>query len=263
MDETHVQVLKEKGRKAQSRSYMWVMVGLDPGKVAVIFEYSASRSSKVAAELLEDFKGTLVSDGYAGYASVAQSLDLRHGGCWDHCRRYFEKAFKEVDKAEGLAAEGLRQIQQVYAVERRLQDKTEKERYIGRNLYSRSILRHLRRWLDRKINTVPPKTGTGKALNYMFNEWERLVTFLEDGNIPISNEKAENAIRPFVIGRKNWLFSNSVKGAQASASIYSLVETSKANHIEPHAYLNKIFSELPNMSTLDEIETLLPWNVKI
>lgn len=262
MDETHIQVLKEKGRKTQSRSFMWVMVGLDPRKTAVIFEYSASRSAEVALGLLEDFQGVLVSDGYAGYKSVAKSLDIRHAGCWDHARRYSEKAHKALDKSEGLAAEGLRYIQMLYAVERRYKEASVKQRHIARHLYSRSTLHHLRQWLDRNINKVPPKSGTGKALSYLFNEWDNLVVFLEGGHIPISNEKAENAIRPFVVGRKNWLFSASTQGADASAAIYSLVETAKANGIEPHAYLERVFEDLPGMSTLEEIETLLPWNLK-
>ena len=259
MDETHIQVLKEKGRKAQSKSFMWVMVGLDPKKTAVIFEYSPSRSAEVALGLLEGFKGTLVSDGYAGYKSVASSLDIRHAGCWDHSRRYFEKAAKTL-KSGGLAAEGLQYIQMLYSVERRYKASGPKQLYIARNLYTRSILRHLRQWLDRNINKIPPKSGTGKALNYLFNEWNNLVVFLEDGHIPISNEKAENAIRPFVIGRKAWLFSASTQGAHASAAIYSLVETAKANGIEPHAYLERIFTDLPNVSTIEEIENLLPWS---
>ena len=230
--------------------------------MAVIFEYSPSRSTKVAAELLQEFSGTLISDGYVGYRSVASSLGIGHSGCWDHCRRYFEKAYKGLNKSEGLASEGLAYIQSLYAVEKRYRDKSSTERHRGRSLYTRSIMIHLRRWLDSNINKVPPKSGTGDALHYMFNEWDKLTLYLEDGNIPISNEKAENAIRPFVIGRKNWLFSASVAGANASASLYSLVETAKSNDIEPHAYLERVFTELPKMSTLEEIETLLPWNLR-
>ncbi len=263
MDETHVQVLKEKGRKAQSKSFMWCLVGLDPGKKAVLFEYSPSRSSAIAAELLEGFQGTLITDGYVGYKSVSSSMGIRHAGCWDHARRYFVKAFEGVGKKEGLAAEALRLIAKIYDVERLNREKDSSTRHRARNLYSRSIVNYLKSWLDRNINTVTPRSQTGKALNYLSNEWDRLVIFLEDGAIPISNEKAENAIRPFVVGRKAWLFSTSTEGADASAVIYSLVETAKANKIEPHAYLSKVISALPNMDTLEEIETLLPWNVKI
>ena len=260
MDETHVQVLKEKGRKAQSKSFMWCMVGLDKQKKAVLFEYSPSRSAATANELLYGFSGTLVTDGYSGYKSVSSGLGIRHGGCWDHCRRKFKKAYDGIGQKQGFASQALNIINRLYAVERRYKSLGPKALGIARDLYSRAILKNLKRWLDVNINSVPPKSQTGQALSYLYNEWDYLTTFLEDSSIPISNETAENAIRPFVVGRKAWLFSASVNGAEASAAIYSLVESAKVSGIEPHAYLLKVFSSLPNMTTLQEIETLLPWN---
>ncbi|MEJ2756084.1 MAG: IS66 family transposase [Gammaproteobacteria bacterium] len=260
MDETHVQVLKEKGKKASSRSFMWVMVGHDSGKKAVIFEYSSSRKSEVALRMLQEFEGTLVSDGYSAYPFVARVLGLRHAGCWDHARRKFIEAAKGIKGEQGLAVEALNLINALYRVERNYKDEGVEQLHRARSIYSWSILRHLRKWLDRHLPDITPRSQTGKAMHYLANEWERLVVFLEDGCIPVSNQAAENAVRPFVIGRKAWLFSASTKGAEASASLYSLVETAKANGIEPFSYLKKIFTELPAAETIEDIEKLLPWH---
>jgi transposase len=135
------------------------------------------------------------------------------------------------------------------------------ERHEQRQRLTRPILDEIRTWLDQVFPQVPPTSATGKALHYLHNEWSKLVRYLDDGRLEIDNNAAENAIRPFVLGRKNWLFSDSVHGVKASANLYSLIETAKANRLEPYAYLRYLFTELPKAHSVEQIEALLPENV--
>lgn len=136
---------------------------------------------------------------------------------------------------------------------------TATERAAYRTHHAQPVLDTLRDWLDQSLPQVPPKTTVGKALNYLRNEWEKLIVYIDDGRLMIDNNGAENAIRPFVIGRKNWLFSHSVTGVNASANLYSLIETAKANGLEPYAYLRNVFTELPRATSVEAFEALLPW----
>lgn len=261
VDETRVQVLKEPGRKAEAQSFMWVIRSTE--HPAVLFHYSPSRSGDVAKNLLEGFKGALMVDGYEGYRAVCEGNALVRLGCWAHARRGFVEARKTYPEGKtGLADEVLAHIQALYRVEQEAKDKPPDERLALRSERSVPILQHLRQWLDHHKDRIVPKSLLGKAVHYLAHQWVHLARFVENGHWPIDNNPAENAIRPFVIGRKNWLFSASPKGADASANLYSLIETAKANGIEPHAYLARVFTELPNATTLAEIETLLPWATK-
>ncbi len=262
MDETRVQVLKGTGKKPTAQSFMWVRYRYGP-KPVVLFNFDPSRSAVVARRLLTGFSGHLVTDGYRVYETVASVRgEIVHHGCWDHARRKFDEALKGLKfKEQSIAATGLSLIQALYAVERRVKDKSEKERQRARDLYSRSILAHLERWLNRVNGTVPPKTLTGKALSYLKREWPKLVRYVSTGSVPMSNAMAENAIRPFTIGRKNWLFCDSKYGAEASAILYSVIETAKANGKEPYAYLKHIIAVLPGVKSPDEIDALLPYNL--
>ncbi len=161
------------------------------------------------------------------------------------------------NKKRGKAHRGLALIQKLYRVEKQARTLTSEDRYDHRQRHARPILNELRAWLDEALPQVPPTSATGKALNYLHNEWDKLIRYLDDGRLAIDNG-AENAIRPFVIGRKNWLFSTSVKGVKASANLYSLIETAKANGLEPYAYLRRIFTELPQADSVEAIEALLP-----
>ena len=127
---------------------------------------------------------------------------------------------------------------------------------------AKPIIDHLKQWLEKSIHQVAPKTAIGKALSYLHNQWDRLVGYLDDGHYPIDNNRAENAIRPFVIGRKNWLFSHSQAGAKASANLYSLIETAKANGVNLYDYFKAVLAQLPNANTVEAIEQLLPWEFK-
>ncbi len=260
MDETTVQVLKEPGKTAQSKSYLWLQRGGPPAHPVVLYHYDPGRGASVAKRLLEGFKGYLQTDGYDGYNAAVAANDLTPVGCMAHARRKFADAVKAQgkNKQRGKAHRGLLLIQKLYRVEKQARNLAPEKRQAQRQLHARPILDEMRTWLDQALPQAPPTSATGKALNYLHNEWDKLIRYLDDGRLEIDNNAAENAIRPFVIGRKNWLFSDSVKGVKASANLYSLIETAKANGLEPYAYLRYLFTELPKAQTVDAIEALLP-----
>lgn len=265
MDETTIQVLKEDGRAAQSDSRMWVRRGGPPDQPVILFDYDPSRSGKVAWRLTQDFKGYLQSDGFSGYEAVGKREGVVHVGCLAHARRKFDEALKAqpVGSRGGLALEGLMLIQKIYRIEKAAREAklSPEQRKTLRDSQARPIWDELRRWLDAKRGHVPPQMLTGKAMSYLDNQWSQLVRSLEDGRLEVDNNRCENALRPFVLGRKAWLFSDTPAGAEASARLYGLVETAKANGCEPYAYLRRVFTDLPKAATLAEIEALLPWNI--
>lgn len=267
MDETTVQVLKEEGRAAKDKSFMWVRRGGQPGQPVILFDYAATRAASVPLELLSGYQGFLQSDDYAGYNAAAKRDGVKHVGCLDHARRYFIKAVQAqhgvAGSERGLAPDALKIIRKLYAVEKLARDAkmTTEQRHNLRQEKAKPIWDELRAWLDKNIGATPPQSLTGKAINYLAADWPRLIRYLEDGRVEISNVLCENAIRPFVIGRKNWLFSDTPAGAHASAKLYGIIETARANGIEPYAYLRQIFEKLPQATTLADVEALLPWNV--
>jgi transposase len=263
MDETPVQVLKEPGKMAQSKSYLWLQRGGPPEQPVVLYDYDPGRGAGVPKRLLEGFKGYLQTDGYDGYNAAVAVGSLTPVGCMAHARRKFNEAVKAQGKKKqrGKAHRGLALIQKLYRIEKQTRKLTPKARHAHRQRHARPILEELRTWLDESLPQVPPTSATGKALNYLHNEWDKLIRYLDDGRLEIDNNGAENAIRPFVLGRKNWLFSTSVKGVKASANLYSLIETAKANGLEPYAYLRYLFRQLPLAETVEAIEALLPGNL--
>lgn len=265
MDETTVQVLKEEGRAAQSQSRMWVRRGGSPDKPVILFNYEPTRSGKVAWRLTEDFKGYLQSDGFSGYDAVGKREGVVHIGCLAHARRKFDEAMKAQKAGDrgGLAVEGLALIQRIYRIEKAAREAglTPEQRKQLRHERARPVWDELRRWLDAKRGHAPPQMLIGKAMTYLDNQWPQLIRVLSDGRLEVDNNRCENALRPFVLGRKAWLFSDTPAGAEASARLYGLIETAKANGCEPYAYLRRVFTDLPKATTLAEIEALLPWNV--
>ena len=263
MDETTVQVLKEDGKAAQSKSYLWLQRGGPPDQPVVLYDYDPGRGAGVPMRLLTGFTGYLQTDGYDGYNAVVAKNKLVHVGCMAHARRKFSEAVKAQGKKKkrGKAHRGLALIQKLYRVEKQARKLDAEDRHACRQQEARPALGELRAWLDEALLQVPPKSATGKALNYLNREWGKLTRYLDDGRLAIDNNGAENAIRPFVVGRKNWLFSDSVKGVNASANLYSLIKTAKANGLEPYAYLRYLFTELPKAETLEAIEALLPGNL--
>ena len=263
MDETPVQVLKEPDKRAQSKSYIWLQRGGPPNKPVVLYDYAPGRSAQVPKRLLEGFRGYLQTDGYDGYNAVVAANGLVHVGCMAHARRRFSDAVKAQgrNKKRGKAHRGLTLIGKLYRIERQARRLTVQERHARRQKHAKPIMNDIRDWLDDVLPQITPSSATGQALNYMHNEWGHLIRYLDDGRLEIDNNGAENAIRPFVLGRKNWLFSASVRGVKASANLYSLIETAKANGLEPYAYLRMVFTELPKADTVEAIEALLPGNM--
>jgi transposase len=273
IDETPVQVLKEPGRKAEDKSYMWVFRGGPPHSPVLLFHYAPSRGAEVPKQFLfPDQDGPpdpdsplsfyIQSDGYSAYNVLAARAEvLGHAGCWAHVRRKFVDA-ANARKNPGAAHQMIAYIGKLYAIERQIRGKAPEVRKAARKEHSAPILETIKAWLDNKVSKTLPKGLLGKAIGYALGQWPLLTTFLEDGRVEIDNNLAENAIRPFVIGRKNWLFSGSPRGAEASAILYSLVETAKANGLEPWAYLNYLFERLPGAKTPEAVEALLPFNLK-
>lgn len=267
MDETVLKVLKEPDRSVHSDKYMWVTRGGPPGQPSVLFEYDPSRSREVPLRLLDDFSGYLQTDGYAGYNAVCLQNNITAVGCWDHARRKFVDAQKVQVKAKAnnkpsKADVTLSYINKLYKIERDIKTEEAQIKLQVRQKKSIPILEQLKKWVDNNLGKVPKNSLTGKALTYIFNQWDKLIVYCENGNLNISNILAENAIRPFCIGRKAWLFSDTPRGAHASGIHYSLIETAKANDIEPYAYLVYILKQLPYADTVEKLEELLPWNYK-
>ena len=260
MDETPVQVLNEQGKPAHSTSYMWVRCAGPPQNKVTLFDYDPSRSGAVPTQLLHDYQGALMVDGYEGYHALCQTEGITRLGCWVHARRKFVEVGKASKKSNPHAAYALKLIAKLYKVEKDHKEASPDARYQARRAQAKPIIDKLKIWLDDIQPKVAPKTALGKALYYLDRQWPRLVGYLDDGRYPIDNNPVENAIRPFTLGRKNWLFSASVNGAKASANLYSLIETAKANDIEPYGYLKRVFAEIPNAEHFDDIDQLLPWN---
>jgi transposase len=271
-DESRFQVLKEPGKAAQSQSYVWVQRGAPDDHPLVLYEYDPSRSAEVPKRLFEGFQGVLQTDGYEGYGALGREPGIVHVGCWAHARRRFVEALKGVGKnrkkgakctaKQSQAEAGLRFIQKLYEIERSVKDATPEERLRMRQEQSLPVVASLRRWLDGALETVVPRSLTGEALAYLDGQWPKLVRVFDTGQVPLDTNAVENAIRPFALGRKNWMFADTVRGAEASANLYSLIETAKANGIEPWAYLQRVFAELPKATTIDDVEALLPLRVK-
>lgn len=258
-DETRVQVLNEPGKLAESQSYMWVRGRSYPGAPPIVlFEYDPSRSGEVAKRLFEDYRGYLQADAYYGYNGICEQEGIKRCGCMAHCRRKFFEATKASSKGIGLANEAIKIIRGLYDIEEVIRDKSIEDRYQTRQAKSKPILDEFRQWLDSNLGKVPPQSQLGQALSYAHNEWEYLIRYLEDGRLSIDNNMIENAIRPFAVGRKNWMFSDSVAGAKASAAIYSVIVSAKLNGHNEYAYLRHLLEKLPYAESIEHFEALLP-----
>ena len=259
-DETTVQVLREEDRKAQTKSYMWVYrSGEFIKNPVVIYDYHPSRAATCAKDFLGDYSGYLLSDGY----SVYDTLDaVTQAACMAHVRRKFTDAQKaSPSKKAGKPEKALNFIAKLYCVERKVKGLSANERQKIRKQEAEPILSEFKAWLD--VQNVLPKGALGKAIAYTKKQWPKLLTYLEDGDISIDNNVTERDIRPFTTGRKNWMFSTSVEGAKASANLYSLVMTCRANDINPYYYFQSLFTELPKREPADDMSDLMPWLVEI
>jgi len=265
-DETPLQVLKEPGREDTKKSYMWLFRGGPPDKPALIYCYHPTRAGKVAKDFLRQYKGYVQTDGYAGYDFLDGRKGVYHMACWAHARRKFFEASKAAKAASNdnssssYADVAIQKIALLYKVEKYIK-KSQMDHEQGlqyRQENAKPVLDDLKKWLLDISALTPPKGLLGKAVHYTLKQWPRLCIYAQTSHVPPDNNLAENAIRPFVVGRKNWLFSGSPSGAKASAIFFSLIETAKANNIEPFAYLKYIFTVLPHVKTKSEYRKLLP-----
>ncbi|MCX6128433.1 MAG: IS66 family transposase [Proteobacteria bacterium] len=266
VDETEVQVICEPGRTAHAKSYMWCIARQSEQPI-IMFNYEPSRSKNAALGLLDTYSGTIVCDGYKVYNALSIVLGCTIAGCFAHMRRKFwlaEKiAKKEAKKStEIMASKALAFIKKIYAIEAEIKNEPPDEILRLRQKLSVPLLDAFLQWLKTAETSILPSCPTGKAVSYALGQWDKLIQFTKNGLVPIDNNFVEAHIRPFVIGRNAWLFSFTQKGAHASAVLYSLVETAKANGVDPHDYLHLIFKELPKSPTLEKLEKLLPYNAK-
>jgi len=269
VDETTVQVLHEPNRSADTLSRMWVFLGGPPGKKAVYFHYSQTRSGTVASDFIGDYQGCVQSDGYSGYNFLDKREGIFHAGCWAHVRRKFYDVIKPLGKNRkgvGKADKALLMIKDLYKIEREAKEKnlTPEELYEVRQKDSRPKVNEFYDWLESNALQVAGSGSLSQAFSYALSQKERLKKFLDNSVLSMDNNLAENAIRPFVVGRKNWMFSDQPHGAEASAVLYSIIETAKANNLEPYHYLLYLFDKLPDTIWADddeELKKLLPYNV--
>ncbi len=262
-DESHLQVLQEPDRPATSKSFLWLYRTGRASPPVVLYEYQTTRANKHPKKFLEGFKGYLHVDGYSGYNEIPDVILV---GCWSHARRKFDEALKALPKdkrtADVAAKKGLAFCNRLFDIERALKDTTSSERYKIRLEQSKPVLDEFLAWLKQQRPHVLPKSSFGQAITYCLNQWEKLEAFLQDGRLELDNNRAERSIKPFVIGRKNWLFSNTPRGARASAAVYSIVETAKENGLNPFHYLQYLFEKMPNLDIQDTevLDELLPWS---
>lgn len=267
-DETELQVLKEPGRAPQTKSYLWAQMN-GTGPPVRLFGYSPGRGTGQALKLYAGIaKGAvLMTDGYEVYNAIAAANGLVHLGCWVHCRRYFIEAEdvlpKEARTPDQPATQFIAAIGKLYAAEARARDAEAAYRQRLRARYSARVLKHIESVLLKYQPIVTPNGKLGRALAYLRGQWPKLTRYVDNGNWPIDNNLCENAIRPFVVGRKGWLFADTVGGATASANLYSLIETCKANAVDPYAYLIELLRALPMATTADDYEALLPWKISL
>ena len=257
-DETTLNVINED----KAKCYMWLYCTGSDAPVQsslpniVLFDYQSGRAGQCAVDYLDGYSGYLQVDGYAGYEKTNATLV----GCWAHARRKFKEAEIAQPKGKtGKANIALSHIQKLYRLEIQLKDKTTAQKYQSRQEKAKPLLAQFYQWLEKA--SVPPKTALGKAIQYCKNQWHKLIRYIEDGDLNIDNNRAERAVKPFVIGRKNWLFSNTANGAKASAMHYSLIETAKANGLVPFDYLTHCLEQLSKQKV--DINSLLPWNIKL
>lgn len=270
IDETTVQVLKEPDRPNTAKSYMWVFRGGTKDHPLIIYQYRPSRSGEVAKDFIGDYQGYVQTDGYGGYDFLKTTKGIIHVGCWAHARRKFMEALKArksnkktSNQKVGSAEIAINYIRKLYAIEKYADENeyTDKQRYDLRQEKTKPILDGFKEWLDKKSLQTPPKGLLGKAVNYTLGQWDSLIHYIKNGCLKPDNNLLENNIRPFVVGRKNWLFSGHPKGAKASAALYSLVITAKENGLEPYQYLRFIFESLPLVKTEEDYRNLLPQNI--
>lgn len=269
LDETRIQVLKEPDKSAISDKWMWVSRRGPPDKPSIIFEYDPSRSKAVPLRLYDGFKGYCQVDGYAGYNALCKPNEVTQVGSWDHARRKFADAKKAASPKKGKENRqvakydvALAKIGKLYTIERDIKLLPPDEKYQQRQIRSLPVLQDIKVWLENKLDKIDQTSKTGVAMKYALNQWATLTTYCHDGRLNISNIDLARSTRPFAQGRRAWLFADTPKGAKASAVLYSMIESAKANDLEPYTYLLAVLKQLPYAETVEQVEKLLPWNIE-
>ena len=252
-DETTLQVLKEPGRSSTSKSYMWLYRTSGCAKQSIVlYEYQPTRKAEHAEAFLKGFSGWLHADGYQGYHKLPENI--RVVGCWAHARRKFDEALQTLPKEmqrDAPAVIGECYCPRLFKLEQAFAELTPEERYEKRLEQEKPVLDALLSWANEMQAKTALKSALGRAIHYLLEQWPYLTRYLEDGRLELSNNRAERSIKPFVMGRKNWLFANTPGGAQASAVIYSLIETAKENALDPYRYLLWVLQNAPQLSETD------------
>lgn len=257
-DETSVQVLDEVGRSNKTKSFMWCYRG-GGEKIAIVYEYQPTRGGYHAAQFFAGFEGYLQSDAYSGYNFTEKNEAIIKVGCMAHARRKFADVVK-ISKTNSLASEAMKYFRALYKIEidARENSLSLEKRFALRNEKSKPILTAFKTWLESHLTKTPEQSKIGIAIRYAISNWQALTNYLNDGRIEIDNNLLENAIRPFALGRKNWLFAGSPNGAKASAILYSLIETCKANNVEPYKYFCNMLHRIRLCKSEDDFLKLLP-----
>lgn len=271
-DETPVMVTKD-GREGMHKNYMWVYRSgnMCEAEQAVLYEYQKTRKADAPYDFLADFSGKLVCDGYQVYHTLEnrEDIEFKVAGCWAHARRPFAGVYKSLgeEKARGtVAAEALVQIQNIYHTDNQLLKLPPAERKKRRKTLVKPLVDSFFDWCRSSLNRVPPSSETADGIKYCINQEKYLRVFLDDPQIPLDNNLAEQAIRPFCVGKKNWKLIDTVHGAKASAILYSIVETAKANDLNIYQYFKHLLTEIPKHmddTNLDFLTSLLPWSKEL
>jgi transposase len=259
IDETTVQVLGEEGRADTTKSFMWVARGGPVDAPVIVYRYSPTRAAATAEQILADYQGYVQTDGYGGYDGVCRREGLVHVGCWAHTRRGFTDAKKKSSKNSPSANEILALIARLYAAEHERDRFDDEQQFAAwRREQVEPVLRKIRRWLDKKSEQTPSSVALGEAVKYARSQWPKLIRYPDHPALTPDTNAVERAIRPFVVGRRNWLFSGSPRGADSSAVLFSLIATAEANGLEPYRYMRRLLTDLPTARSEDDYLRLLP-----
>jgi transposase len=261
-DETPLQVLREKDRLPTQKSYMWLFIGGPPDKRAFVYQYHQTRAHQIPFDFFADFKGWLHADCYKAYVALGQLEHITHVACWAHARRYFVDVAK-LSKKPGLAHQVVKLIAKLYHLESELKESqaTPDNTLSRREKDATPVLAEIKGLLDDAQLKVAPLGPLAKAIFYTLNHWDALTAYLQDGRLEIDNNKSERSIKPFVIGRKNWLFHGNDVGARAGSILFSLIETCKQHKVDVFSWIKYVIANMHQAETLEQLEKLLPYNI--
>ena len=261
-DETPLQVLREKDRLPTQKSYMWLFIGGPPDKRAFVYQYHQTRAHQIPFDFFADFKGWLHADCYKAYVAMGQFEHMTHVACWAHARRYFVDVAK-LSKKPGFAHQVVKLIGKLYHLESELKENqaTPDDILSRREKDATPVLAEIKVLLDDAQLKVTPLGPLAKAIFYALNHWDALTAYLQDGRLEIDNNKSERSIKPFVIGRKNWLFHGNDVGARAGSILFSLIETCKQHKVDVFSWIKYVIANIHQAETLEQLEKLLPYNI--